>query len=630
MAAYSLTFDHGITADTVASFSISQSEGDFATLEIVVKNPGVGLLSGDLWATFARDGTTLFYGRLVGVPEDMQDESVRLVFLARPDTYEADKVALAETLKVDPFYDPVWVAPDDRLNPDSILEARPALWHIDRVTHNVTISDIISGEAGTVTVNPLLVDRTSLKMTYGETPAEKITCKAEIHWRQKAQGQIPLTGRLMEAFDAAASTSGSYIITMTGEGLVSNWPKTGQSIGGGWKVGDTTVARNEELTSVLPVRCSTGGFKGEAPDVWTGTWPFPLIIPDVVMEDSGDNYGNGTLDGDKMVLELFYRMIGPSFTRPNYYDDGPIDTGGPSVVGFPTWYVVGTLNVEFDADRERVETIEFTINADVQPLVSAREDANLTVELSSSEVDQPIDPGGLMPIGDIRRNSYLNTDRGKRSLAYLIALCRARLLARARAVQVSFTTTMDVGQALTLRHSVSLSDPRLPGGIATGKVVGLTLSLDPSDGQAKAEVTVACTIGRGNALTVSTPGPTYADPSYYASGYAAVTGGATQIASDIAYTPIDTTPITESDLDLFALTEATAVESLTVTGGHGDQAIALLTGMPWHDSNAAKEALDALPTHVELILTPVTGDPIVTPYPVEVSDLMVPKTIDLE
>jgi hypothetical protein len=637
---YTLTWDHGVTADDVSEFEVTQSEGDFAALSVVVKNPRVGLLSGNLWATLA-DGTgTLFYGRLIGVPDDLQADSVRLTFLARPDTYDADKAALAETLKVDPFWDPVFIAPDERQNPDAVLEARPQLWHTDRVTHAVTVSDILQGEAGTTVIDPDLVPYDSVKVAPGETPAELITCRAEVHWRQQAKGQVSLSAKVMEAFEAANSASGGYIITYSGDGLFGDWPRPGQNFGGGWSVANATIARNSELTSLLGVGMSTGGFTSSDTVPKTGGL-FPVAYQPVNIVYGGglEDWGDGTFannagaadDQEVMTLEInaHYPITGTSFKRPNYYDDGPADRGGPSVVGFPKWFMVGTVSIQYDADRERIETLEFTIAADVQPLVSAREDTNITVEMTSAEVDQPIDAGGAMPIGDPRRSSYFLQDRGKRSLEYLIALCRARLLARARAVQVRFTTTLAVGRALSLRHSATLADPRLPGGIATGKVIDLALSFSASSGEAKADVVLGCTIGRGNTLVVTDPASDYVDETYVVPSYQTVSGGATAVAADISYAPIDGTPVTPG-FDFFASDAASsAVNSLTVENGASEQADLLLS-QTWTDTNEAVAALNEIPTTVTVELIPVTGDPLVTPFTVTVSDLMVPKTIDLE
>lgn len=296
MATYSLTFDHGITADEVLSFAISQAEGDFATLEILVKNPRVGLLSGSLFATFARNGTTLIYGRLIGVPEDLQANAVKLVFLARPDTYDADKATLAATLRADPiFWDPVWIAPDRRLDADAVLESRPQLWHTDRVTHALTVSDIIQGEAGIVVIDPETVPHDSLHMTYGETPAELISCKAQISWRQRAKGQLDISPLVLAAFTEAGSTFGSYILTYTGGGFLDDWPKIGARIGGGWSVGNTAYGRNDDLTVVLPVAMATGGFKGvNVPPGGGDIFVIDMPVFDVVYGGGLEDWADGS------------------------------------------------------------------------------------------------------------------------------------------------------------------------------------------------------------------------------------------------------------------------------------------------------------------------------------------------
>ena len=59
-----------------------------------------------------------------------------------------------------------------------------------------------------------------------------------------------------------------------------------------------------------------------------------------------------------------------------------------------------------------------------------------SLTLQSADLGEPID--GELPIGDVRRRSYFPTERGLRSLEYLIALARAHLLMRSRAVEIEF------------------------------------------------------------------------------------------------------------------------------------------------------------------------------------------------
>jgi hypothetical protein len=89
----------------------------------------------------------IFNGRLVGVPELRQNEIVKLQFVARPDDYTAQKLALTDSMMVLPFYDPAFLTSQ---SPDTVLEAYSALFHIDRTTLELTASDILQGEDGII------------------------------------------------------------------------------------------------------------------------------------------------------------------------------------------------------------------------------------------------------------------------------------------------------------------------------------------------------------------------------------------------------------------------------------------------------------------------------------------------
>ncbi len=147
--------EHQVEDEEVFAFALEHTEGDFATLAIDIRNPRRQFLAegADLWMWLSEDGTALFFGRLVAVPEDLHAEIVRLNFVARPTGFDTTKRALADTLRVWPYWDPVWILDERMEDPDTVLEARTQLWHIDRVTHAVTVSDIISGEDGTLAIS---------------------------------------------------------------------------------------------------------------------------------------------------------------------------------------------------------------------------------------------------------------------------------------------------------------------------------------------------------------------------------------------------------------------------------------------------------------------------------------------
>lgn len=684
---------HAVEDEGLFSFALSQTEGEFATLLITLLNPRAGLLNGDhpIWCWFSYEDeenptvagvTPLFNGRLVGVPSNIQDEAVELTFLARPEDYDAQKSALAETLKVAPYWDPIFVPTDRREDPDFVLESRPERWHIDRVTLAVTASDIVEGEDDVIAFGsgPFY---DSVKITYDQAPATRFDCKATITWVQRGNGMLDLSGAIEEAFAAqGGSMVRGFLATYTGGGLISDWPPLGTDIGGGWKVGTSSATRIDGRFSKIwltNVAMASGGLASTNGATFAGT-------------------GATTTGG----------LLG-------FYGASLSDTGGPSVVQFPIWNIQGIFFAEYEASRERVETVTFSINADVQPIVSDTADDVINIELTTAEVDQPVDPGGAIPILDLRRPSYMLTDRGKQSLGYLITRGRSALLARARCVRINFEDTFQSVVRATLRKSATIVDPRIPGGSAKGKITGYNLSLDGDSGAIKGGVVLACTIGRNNTLVAEDSENTYVVDGYVAVGWQALVGGATAIAGDVQYEDYDTTVIVSDGIDLLNLTPADCIDVITVANGlNAQRALLLGTRTPgtgtgylvnhvggypvgatsiavdsgtgtilagdlvqigfsaaaqvassslsggagtltlaapglrgfvtdnapvtisrvpqkWTDTQEAIEALNALHTRVVVSLKPISGaDPLESTFAITVSDLMVPLTIDLE
>lgn len=559
----------------IFSLEIDQQEGEFATATIDIRNPKVGLLNAGrkrwAWITWDSGDTPgvvpLFFGRLVAVPQDLQAELLRLEFIARPDDYAALQAALGETLKAAPYWDPVFITPDRIGDPDALLEGRPARWHIDRVTHGVTISDILQGEDGTVALGgDYFYD--SLSLGYGDPPLRSATVQASVGWNQDAAGTVDLTGKLLKAAKQAHSGDGDVIDTYTGDGLATAWPVKGTAIGAGWSVGRSFVKRGD------------------------GKWK-------------------------------------PTEAKRTVFSNGLI-------ADFPTWKFKPHFEVAYDASRSRVETLSLTLEADTQAVLTEPGDAEtVLITTSSNQVDQEIDPeddtdGGTMPIGDPRRRSYFQTDRGHRSIEYLIALARAKLLARARTATIGLTTRWENGLDLSCRKSVSIADDRLPGGAAIGKVVGYTLSADGDSGVMDCSVTLACAIGKGNSVSPAAGTPTYVATGYVGAGYQVVQGATLSTAAgDVTFAPPDGQDTPDDGVDFFAMAPGTVLaSSIQIIDGKKEQAELLDAFLP--DAQAAIDALGQAFTEISVSLRPLNGGPYQTDYIIAVSDLMVPRMVDLE
>ena len=182
--------------ENVFSFTCEQSEGDPANLTVVVKRPRnvsgdpIGLLGPGrkIWCWFALDcGTSLFKfrGRLVGVPTSIFEELVTLEFVARPFDVVAQKEALAETLAGAAVLRRGGDRPERRNDPEVVLEGYSAIWHYDRETHVLTVSDEIAGEDGLVEFDgasedgKVLYDGLGLTLTSG--PLARVDISAEYH-----------------------------------------------------------------------------------------------------------------------------------------------------------------------------------------------------------------------------------------------------------------------------------------------------------------------------------------------------------------------------------------------------------------------------------------------------------------
>lgn len=578
---------HAREDEAIVGFEVSHAEGDFPSLTLDLRNPRIGLLNPGRkrWAWLSWDGDSassagaeaLFFGRLVGVPADIQENIVRLTFIGRPADYDAQKRTLAAALKARPYWDPVWIDPARRDDPDVVLEARPQLWHVNRLTHAVTTSDILAGEDGTVSFGTADMIHDSMNISYGEAPLRRVSVSADVLWTQQANGTVDITDELVDAFADAGTTEPGMISSYTGQGLGDDWPEDDADIGGGWQVGPVTLTQADG--TILPAAYKTITVKYDN-------------VPT-----------SGLLTATSTVIK----------------------------VRFPRWRFLPYFPVDYEAARSRTETLNFELQADVQAMISDESETEvLQLAFSSSEVSELIDgenSNATMPIEDLRRAQYFTTDRGQQSIEYLVSVARTRLLTRARTVQIEFETSFARAADLSCRLSASITDPRIPGGSASGKIIGYGFSCDGDTGTLTGSVRVGCSIGEGNSVAALAGNPVYVVDGVLEDGIQQRDGQTVMpIAGAVTYQTLLDGPA-DDGVDFFNMTPGNVIESFVVNNGVAVQAAAL--NQSFRDITAATEALNAVFTNVDLILVPVTGGPFEQDYNLIVSDLMVPKTIDL-
>lgn len=630
--------EHHVTDERIYTFTMDHTEGNCAQLTIDIQNPRVGLLNPGrkVWAWFSYDDgnshvTPIFFGRLVGIPTNVLNEVCTLSFIAKSLDFTNRKQIVAESLKVRPYYDPIWINETLQDDADTILEAYSALWHIDRTTHDVTISDIIVGEDGDeeFTTDEAFYD--SVSMTLQQPPLVAIQVNGIVNWTQVASGLIDF--------------SPGIVNSESGADILQSWPAIGTDIGGGWSVDSSSALDQWGILGTQTVT-RTGHFQNK-----------------MSTHTNGD-----TMTIDNTITEPVFPP-GTEFRKVTITDEevgGIVDPGADPPVNIPasanvtysyipTFIVPLTLVLKYQASRPRVERVSFTLQADCQAILSLPADLdhpqwktstlihigdqvinnqNLYVATGfiSAESPDPTQgftgpngpthlsgafsdgtpgylqensdgtftqfPGGPgviwtfvsvdsasdqelltiqgrnvdlvmpgeaifelpsgsdifpigsfignpvpngSPIGDPSRRSYFPTDRGQISIQYLLAVARAHLLLRSRAVQVKFDCTFERGLALSCRKNARLFDHRLPGGVALGKIINYQLTGDGDAGKLGCAVTIGCAVGFGNAITEIVGDPVWCADGYIANGYQARDGELQVLGTgDIGYSrPID-------------------------------------------------------------------------------------------
>lgn len=591
--------------EDVFAFDRTQDEGDFANLSVDIKNPRIGLLNAGrkTWAWLSFDTGTdlvpLFFGRLVGVPRNVFADVVTLDFTARPKDFVAQKLALAETLKVAPYYDPIFVALDKQDDPDIVLEARTALWHIDPVTGVVSISDILVGEDGTVEVQADQILDGSLDLTIGEIPARSVTMTATIPWNQTFSGSIDFTGYIRGNWPNEIQEEWpqpQVISSYTFKGLTDAWPKPGDSVGSGW-----SVAPGSELQNV------------------SFLWKQELTLPDY-------------LDSIPLPAPLpaGSLMFPPRISSGNYHAgvDGAGYNTSVDQVFVPIGWGVPKLILRYDADRDYSEVVTFKLNAAVQPIVTLPgEDESILMTINANAVSDFI--GDEIPIGSVKRRTFINTERGQQALQHLVMIARANIASKARAISVGFTTDMLTGLDFTLRKNVLIHADKLPGGQAAGKVKSVRLSLDGGTGAALADIQFGCCIGYGGSYTEAPGDPTYAEETYCGNDYQVFTNRVDLLDTGDITINVDSYDPNDDGVDPGGMYLAKVLKTFDIFNPPATQR-ALMLAVGASDNEALDAVLQEHPTQIRLELVPLNAGPFETAIDVTVSDLIIPAQINLE
>ena len=241
----------------------------------------------------------------------------------------------------------------------------------------------------------------------------------------------------------------------------------------------------------------------------------------------------GTLTGDNGVV---WASLGESplsaiqnMTFATQYDIGTILLYQAQTFDYNIGELVdvaGATSYWLVTEPNTATTSTYTEYTYVPPVTSSDEPTPAPVSVF---VEQFSPPAGMIPLGtqpaflgipvggtanNVTANNYFPTPRGQQSVVYLINKARAQLRWRARAVKISFDCSFDFLAQMnpSCRKNATVYDPRLPGGVATGKII--SYGFTAKDGEMLGHVEIGCAVGYGGSISAITGTPVYASAGY--------------------------------------------------------------------------------------------------------------------
>ncbi|HAU29797.1 MAG TPA: hypothetical protein DCW68_06805 [Rhodospirillaceae bacterium] len=542
---------HARNDEVVFQLDIAEREGEFAAAMVRVLTPASGLLASGRkrWAYISESNGAggadlIFCGQVTGTPHMADGGTAELELIAQPPGWRAALDALATTLRVAPYYDALFFDLAAHPQPEDALAGRAAHYHWHRATGALSL---VSLTAATSTIDLTgLHAWKSMQMEISDAPVRRIAVRVEAQWTQQASGETDITSAVLSAM----GSDPAYVSTLTGTDFAARWPARGQGIGdaSGYIVSDSS------LTEVLPGTPS--GCRLWQPGITIASGDVVVHIGDTVQHATGAaahiatdwaaDVGNGLL-GSLTTVDDSARPLRSSAATVATAD---CQTGAPATdlanatrtLRIARAWFSPELMVAWDYRQARTERMDALVAAGVQEITSDDGSvevmefrlADITLDTTTEawrtgieyEVDDIVRFAGFTfrcllahtagayfgidrfqgrwiqlsvdqsALGDVRRASFFQTDRGRAAFEHALARAAAKLTSSARCVSITVQVPWDAGRDITTAHSATISDPRLPGGDAvTGKVSAVALSRGA--GGCFATITIALAVGDG-------------------------------------------------------------------------------------------------------------------------------------
>ncbi len=496
---------------SIFDLEISQEENSFAKAHLIIDALSSLPHPGTEGAIRGEDNEIFFQGSLVGTPIKMEGNFAEIELIARPYDFLQKSTALQKENRNPPYWDELWIRSEHHNDFQEVQDVRTSSLYCDRRTGELSLSDWFEGKQNISLQQGFFPDSLQSKIV-GE-PLKACTVKVHAHWIQSESGISNVSSFISKAFPHFK------VSTYTQNSLLKKWPESGQRLGksGLWVI-------KSELKPMFPTSPLYPHFSKAIPLAEKDDPPKPYRLkrhwfkPTLMVGWQIQQRRKETLsltllhnfqplfpgEAVQKTLEFTLQNINPDTGtypwRPEtYYREGSKIF---SKNGIYLCKMDHTSGLSFEEDRQFWKFKKFFHT----------------------------------PLGDPARESFFLTERGYGAAEHAMERAKVALAKSARCLEISFEGPWESLKEVTTDTSITLSDPRLPGGKMTGKVVKYTLIAKGETGERFSRVTLLCALGTGKMEPVEfKPIPHYALDGYCEDLYQVYENTVCQTPSGLTY-----------------------------------------------------------------------------------------------
>lgn len=470
----------------IFKFSLIHEEGAFAEARVWLKSPILQkkeffdqCKQNKIFISLSNNKSIelLFCGRFILAPHKIEGDLLEFTLTSRPFSAETLLEDLHQRMVSDlKMYNPLFTSAEAERDVSLSLEGTTKIHYWCPKTHQLSLSDIFKGSTH-YEVEGNIMDR-SLQTRFVQVPIEQLAVTVKVRWLQEQRGCLPLTSRLRQLGVLGNITS------LTGRDLKHRWWKQGQKLHkANYWVEESSL---EEVTSIF-------NHKAQMRHV---TSPISLSPLDPLSHQ-----------GQQTKVRLKVRSYTPKLTL-----GWKVRQLRDESLKFVLTQRLQQTNVHPNVTRDIIFHVHRPSRHDlVKPWHSSKSYNTGDRVLHDGFIykcnfphraghtfqhyQELFDRYAVAPSVPFRKlSSFFHSNHGYETFDHAVRRAASHLLSSARAIEVSFKTTINLAHLMSCDTSLTVFHPSVPGGKVVGKIKRFNIVVDGDSGESYISVVLGVSI----------------------------------------------------------------------------------------------------------------------------------------